>query len=463
MEKSSEFDEKSCENSTLHVSGQEENEAKLSGVLNAQDESHSDSDASTNEDEKLERLDTSFGKTVRQKETEHVYNVNQRHDENSDSIAENIKLEKTESRGIQMSFVENDENELEGGQGTVMQMVVEPAPKTSGDINPINSQTASKPAKKKGRQSASQKASSGNPNESAIESSSSSGQKRRKKDPMAPKAPLNAYLLYFNEERSDMRQKNPGMSFGELTKIIATKWKDLSTDEKQRYINEAETDKERYSKEMADYKKSDAYKQYLKENAHSKSLAKNIEDTIIAVSDAPEPQASANVSTTSNLPTHNQTPNINWLQQESNVAGFDIPIFTEEFLEHSKAREQEMRQLRKEVTELEQQNSFLQKHLENMSQSSAKIQSDMEKLKISTGTAQKHAEMFKQTMLHCFGNLPLPNSQEYPTPANIDDYIMKLYSMVATQQMDNSINSQFVMHVKSTLSKINFSSLFEAL
>ena len=120
-----------------------------------------------------------------------------------------------------------------------------------------------------------------------------------------------------------------------------------------------------------------------------------------------------------------------------------------------------MRQLRKEVAELEQQNSFLQKHLETINQSTAKMHTDMEKLKISTGAAQKHSEMFKQTMLHCFSNLPLPNSQEYPTPANIDEYIMKLYSMLASHQMDSN-NSQFVMHVKSTLSKINFSSLFEA-
>ena len=69
-----------------------------------------------------------------------------------------------------------------------------------------------------------------------------------------------------------MRSKNPNMSFGELTKIIAAKWKELPNEDKQRYINEADADKERYVKEMADYKKSDAYKQYLKENSQSKYL-----------------------------------------------------------------------------------------------------------------------------------------------------------------------------------------------
>jgi hypothetical protein len=90
------------------------------------------------------------------------------------------------------------------------------------------------------------------------------GQKRRKKDPSAPKAPLNGYLVYFNKERTEMHQRQPHIGFGELTKIIANKWKELPGDEKQRYTVEAEMDKERYVKEMADYKKTETYKQYLK-------------------------------------------------------------------------------------------------------------------------------------------------------------------------------------------------------
>ena len=45
---------------------------------------------------------------------------------------------------------------------------------------------------------------------------------------------------------------------------------------------------------------------------------------------------------------------------------FDIPIFTEEFLDHNKAREAELRQLRKQNTEYEEQNAILSKHIENM-------------------------------------------------------------------------------------------------
>jgi len=44
----------------------------------------------------------------------------------------------------------------------------------------------------------------------------------------------------------------------------------------------------------------------------------------------------------------------------------DIPIFSEEFLEHNRSRENELKLLRKKATEFEEQNAILQKHVENM-------------------------------------------------------------------------------------------------
>ena len=294
------------------------------------------------------------------------------------------------------------------------------------------------------------------------DTSPSSNQKRRKKDPNAPKAPLNGYLVYFNEERADMRLKNPLMSFGDLTKIIATKWKELSNGDKQRYTNEAEADKERYNREMAEYKKTDTYKQYLNENLTVKDISTNKNNNI---------NNNSHQNDASVLASQDGEPNLNWLQQETNIAGFDIPIFTEEFIEHSKARELEMRQLRKEITEMENQNKVLNNHVDNLKESTNKIDSDIERLKESSIQMEKNADLFRQTILHCFNNVPLPNTQEYPTPNNIDDYIMRIYSILnATIQSDQSstepaftVNRQFADHVKSVFSKINFSPLFDSI
>jgi hypothetical protein len=304
-------------------------------------------------------------------------------------------------------------------------------------------------------------------NDNSLNTSPSSAQKRRKKDPYAPKAPLNGYLVYFNEERADMRSKNPQMGFGELTKIIATKWKELPAEDKQRYINEADVDKERYVREMADYKNSDAYKQYLKENSSAKMSTNGNTSENMHNNRMETPPLTNNTIANSN----GGDSNLNWLQQESNIAGFDIPIFTEEFIDHSKNRESEMRLLRKEITEMEQQNNVLNSHIENLKQSTQKIETDIDRYKNSNTQMQKNADLFRQTILHCFNNIALPNTQEYPTPNNIDDYIMRIYSILNTtsQTSENSnesaysLNRQFANHVKSVFSKINFNSLFDSI
>ena len=306
--------------------------------------------------------------------------------------------------------------------------------------------------------------------------------KRRKKDPCAPKAPLNGYLVYFNEERAEMRRKNPGISFGELTKVIAQKWKELPNDDKQRYIVEADADKERYTKEMADYKKSDAYKQYVKEAAHATQARHDEQQLQAAHTDAcaqrqaQSAAAAAAAATADKTAATNgggaggaETPNMNWLQGETNVAGFDVPIFTEEFIEHSKAREHEMRQMRKELNELEQQNSVLHKHTENLRQSTLKLDRDIEHFTAVNSQLNKSLDIFRQTVLHCFNQLPLPNTQECPTPGNVDDYIARLLTIVsASNQADTDPNGvydsnrAFTAHVKSIFGKINFGTLFDA-
>ncbi|MCV4796669.1 hypothetical protein OFB84_32590, partial [Escherichia coli] len=45
---------------------------------------------------------------------------------------------------------------------------------------------------------------------------------------------------------------------------------------------------------------------------------------------------------------------------------FDVPIFTEEFLDQNKAREAELRRLRKMNVAFEEQNAVLQRHTQSM-------------------------------------------------------------------------------------------------
>ncbi|ETE66633.1 High mobility group protein 20A [Ophiophagus hannah] len=127
----------------------------------------------------------------------------------------------------------------------------------------------------------------------------------------------------------------------------------------QRYLDEADRDKERYMKELEQYQKTEAYKK--------------------------EPDT-----------------------KERSV--FDIPIFTEEFLNHSKAREAELRQLRKSNMEFEERNAALQKHVESMRTAVEKLEVDV---------------------IHERG------SGEIPTLDTIDSYMNRLHNLILANPQEN--------------------------
>eukprot|EP00586_Coscinodiscus_wailesii_P004416 CAMPEP_0172483482 /NCGR_PEP_ID=MMETSP1066-20121228/10494_1 /TAXON_ID=671091 /ORGANISM="Coscinodiscus wailesii, Strain CCMP2513" /LENGTH=946 /DNA_ID=CAMNT_0013247383 /DNA_START=94 /DNA_END=2934 /DNA_ORIENTATION=- len=91
-----------------------------------------------------------------------------------------------------------------------------------------------------------------------------------------PKKNLSSYNYYYKAVRDDVAKKNPGASFGGLSKIISGQFKLLSKDEKKKYESLAKDDKERYAKEMekhgGDDKKGKKAKAVKDPNAPKKNL-----------------------------------------------------------------------------------------------------------------------------------------------------------------------------------------------
>ena len=77
--------------------------------------------------------------------------------------------------------------------------------------------------------------------------------KKKKKDQNAPKGRLNAFFFYSIDVRPDEIAKNPNMGTTVISKKIGAMWKELSDEEKAKYENLAEKDKERYLSEKAKY------------------------------------------------------------------------------------------------------------------------------------------------------------------------------------------------------------------
>jgi len=78
---------------------------------------------------------------------------------------------------------------------------------------------------------------------------------RKKKDKDAPKRPTSAWIYYSVKKRDELKKKNPGLSFGQLTKAASKEWKKLSAAKKEKYNDLAAADKKRYEKEKKAYEK----------------------------------------------------------------------------------------------------------------------------------------------------------------------------------------------------------------
>jgi len=94
------------------------------------------------------------------------------------------------------------------------------------------------------------------------ESSSSSDEgpkkkkrKKAKKDPNAPKRSLSSFMIFSNEKRAAVREANPTLSVTETSKKLSEMWKGLLPDERAKYIELAEKDKQRYKHELEGYTK----------------------------------------------------------------------------------------------------------------------------------------------------------------------------------------------------------------
>ncbi|CAF2855392.1 unnamed protein product [Rotaria sp. Silwood2] len=89
--------------------------------------------------------------------------------------------------------------------------------------------------------------------------------KKKKKDPLAPKRPLSAFFHYCKEERPKLKALNSSLSVGEIAKELGDRWNHTGPDGKQIYEEAAQRDKERYEKEMNEFKL--ANKKALKSNS----------------------------------------------------------------------------------------------------------------------------------------------------------------------------------------------------
>jgi len=74
-----------------------------------------------------------------------------------------------------------------------------------------------------------------------------------KRDPNKPKKPKTSYILFCNDTRASIKNKNPDISFTEMNQTLGSQWQSQSEEIKEKYKKLSETDKNRYREDMEEY------------------------------------------------------------------------------------------------------------------------------------------------------------------------------------------------------------------
>ncbi|KAG5208924.1 hypothetical protein R6Z07F_006763 [Ovis aries] len=254
------------------------------------------------------------------------------------------------------------------------------------------------------------------------------GKKRKKILPNGPKAPVTGYVRFLNERREQIRTRHPDLPFPEITKMLGAEWSKLQPAEKQRYLDEAEREKQQYMKELRAYQQSEAYKM----------CAEKIQEKKIKKEDS----SSGLMNTLLNGHKGGDC---------DGFSTFDVPIFTEEFLDQNKAREAELRRLRKMNVAFEEQNAVLQRHTQSMSSARERLEQELALEERRTLALQQQLQAVRQALTASFASLPVPGTGETPTLSTLDFYMARLHGAI---ERDPAQHEKLIVRIKEILAQV---------
>lgn len=130
----------------------------------------------------------------------------------------------------------------------------------------------------------------------------------------------------------------------------------------------------------------------------------------------------------------------------------DIPIFTDQFLEHNRQIDAELKKLRKLNTDYEHQNSVLEKHVENMQNGIGKLTNETNDLVEENKRLQRYLDVIRQKLAAALCDLAIPTEPNGANIENIDKYMNDLNEMAKS----NSHGPASLNKAKDILRKIDF-------
>ncbi|XP_025191975.1 high mobility group protein 20A-like isoform X1 [Melanaphis sacchari] len=298
-----------------------------------------------------------------------------------------------------------------------------------------------------------------------VDKNNMKGKKRRKclRDKTAPRPPHSGYIRFLNDRREQFRSENPNLPFAEITKVLAAEWNQLPADKKQHYLSAAEQERVKYVEELAAYKKTDAYRNFIQRKMKKKKVNTEIQEDQELKKEKP----SGDIKLKKDQELKKEKPSgdtklkkdqelIKVKPSNDNNTVLEIPIFSDEFLNFNKGRDTELRYLRKKVTDQEQEVSVLDKHIENMHNGIDKLMANTENFKAGCSKYEQYLIKLRPLLLDALADISFPENIEPPTNETIDTFMINLATLL-TNGTDTGTDLSWIENVKKAISKLDFS------
>ena len=69
-----------------------------------------------------------------------------------------------------------------------------------------------------------------------------------------PKKWMHSYLIFVKERKTTLMKNRPNLSFKEMMQFVSVCWKEIGEQDREYFNRKAELDKERYEREMNEFK-----------------------------------------------------------------------------------------------------------------------------------------------------------------------------------------------------------------
>eukprot|EP00578_Thalassiosira_sp_NH16_P005534 CAMPEP_0181134738 /NCGR_PEP_ID=MMETSP1071-20121207/32250_1 /TAXON_ID=35127 /ORGANISM="Thalassiosira sp., Strain NH16" /LENGTH=401 /DNA_ID=CAMNT_0023221281 /DNA_START=131 /DNA_END=1337 /DNA_ORIENTATION=- len=95
---------------------------------------------------------------------------------------------------------------------------------------------------------------------------------RSKKNPLAPKRPMSAFLMYAQQRRRPLQLENPNMPNADISRLLGELWRNTSKVEKRPFLEREEVERRIYKAKMEGWKNNQKLEKSMKTRSSKKKL-----------------------------------------------------------------------------------------------------------------------------------------------------------------------------------------------